>query len=367
MGGTFVGGKRIAGGASVSGQSGNGSTLMKAENKPCLIKTGTNTLSVVAGTSVQLESGAVSFATQTPITMPGSPVAGEDYAVFVRPDGTAVAVADPFNSPASAPATGAIKIGGYHYGLVASGTTLSSGSFATSGSGMVWTQNDVDAIAGINAFSIWDLLYRPSCDPRGMTCVKTSEGRPVFWFDIYLCSTAHITNGTSKYNTDVASGTVLPLVPLMFGGNGSIKYSHLYWYEAQEIAQSHGKHLLTHPEFCAAAFGVTEGQSLGGASSTIPATARQAGYTSKWGGEQMSGHHWIWGEMAHGAGGSAWSSGPGRGQSYGTPYAALFGGDRNSASSSGSRCSAWSNSAWNSNWSIGLRASCDSCNLWAGA
>lgn len=36
-----------------------------------------------------------------------------------------------------------------------------------------------------------------------------------------------------------------------------------------------------------------------------------------------------------------------------------FGGNRNNAANSGSRCSNWNNVAWNSNWNIGLRAACD--------
>lgn len=37
----------------------------------------------------------------------------------------------------------------------------------------------------------------------------------------------------------------------------------------------------------------------------------------------------------------------------------LFGGNRNNAASSGSRCSNWNNAAWFSYWNIGLRAACD--------
>ena len=151
----------------------------------------------------------------------------------------------------------------------------------------------------------------------------------------------------------------------MFGGNGTLNYTTLTWYEAAEIAASQGKRLITQPEFNAAAFGVTENQSLGGASSTIPATVRQPGYTSKWGLEQASGHHWTWGNVSHGVGGSGYVFGPARGQSYGTPYAALFGGARNGAGSSGSRCSNWLNSAWLSGWNIGLRAACDPKNTFS--
>jgi hypothetical protein len=45
----------------------------------------------------------------------------------------------------------------------------------------------------------------------------------------------------------------------------------------------------------------------------------------------------------------------------------LFGGNRNNGSSSGSRYSNWNNAPSNSNWNIGLRASCDDlCNTYRG-
>ena len=329
--------------------------LVKADpSTPCLIKTSTTALAIKAGTHVKIGSGYVSFAAQTAVTMPAVLVPGKDYAVFVHPDGAASAVADPFFAPAAAPVLGALKIGGFHYGLTAPGSTVVSGSFATTGAGMIWTQADVDNIAGINAFSIWDLVYRPKCDPRGMT--RSDAG---FWFDIYFCGTEHITNGTSRYNTDVASGTVLPKKPLIFGGSGLSKYTSLNWYEASEIAFSHGKRLMGYQEFSSAAYGVTENVSIAGAASTIPSTLRVAGYTSKFGGEQMTGNHYTWGGLAHGIAGASWVPGAVRGQTFGTAYGALFGGTRDSAGNSGSRCASFANQAFGSNWFLGLRAACD--------
>lgn len=346
-------------GGSGSGSGGWTPTLYKSDpTTPCLLKTGAQTLAIKAGTVVKVGASTIPFPTQTAVTMPAL-TAGEDYSVWVRPDGAAVAVADPYPTPASPPVAGAVKIGGFHYGLVAPGTTPAGGSFATTGTGMIWAQGDVDKIAGINEWSLWDLTHRPRSDPRGMTCIKDGSGRGLFWVDLYFCSPDHISNGTSRYNTAVASHTVLPRIPLMFGGSGADNYSRLSWYEANEIAISHRKRLMSYEEFAAAAFGVTEGQSLGGASSTIPATARQAGYTSKWGGEQMTGHHWTFGNVAHGVAGRAWVTGANRGQARGTPYAVLFGGNRIDAASSGSRCSNWSVSAWNSNWYFGLRCAAD--------
>ena len=344
------------------------SAIAKADKSaPCLVKTGASTISIRAGTTACLASGVVSFVVDTPVTMP-TLTAGEDYSVWVLPNGTAQAVADPFSAPASAPAAGALKIGGFHYGLVAPGTTVAGGNFATTGAGMIWTQADVDKIAGINAWSIWDLRWRPAAsNPRGMALVGGQT-----WVDIYFCGTNHITNGTSRNNTDIASGTVLPRKPLAFGGNGTSTYSTLNWWEATEIARAHEKRLLWQQEFIDAAFGVTEAQSIGGASATYPNTGRSAGYTSRYGIEQASGHHWTWGQdpsYCHdGTAGWVWQAvtgGRGSMHLY-TPIAnvrALFGGGRGSAANSGSRCSAWSTSPWLSFWYLGVRAACDHLNL----
>lgn len=338
--------------------------MRKTYTGPCFSKEGADALSVRPGTSVYIPGhGHVHFTEVQAIEMPSTLIAGEDYAVFVSPDATLRAVPDPVFSPASPPTPGAIKIGGFHYGLITPSATVASGSFATTGPGMRWTQADVDQIAGINAWSIWDLQWRPKCDPRGMTCVRSDAGLPIVWVDIYFCGTNHIVNGTSRHNTDVASGTVLPRIPLMFGGNGTNTYSKLAWFEAQEIALSHGKRLMSYQEFAAAAFGTTENQSLGGAASTIPATGRTAGYTSKWGLEQSTGHHWTYGDVAHADSGTAWVTGADRGQTYGTPVRAIFGGSRDNAADSGSRCSHWSRSAWYSSWADGWRAACDPLSL----
>ncbi len=335
-------------------------TISKADcNSPCLVKTGGGTLAIKAGTTVYLSSGAVSFSSQTAVSMP-TLTAGEDYSVWVLPNGTAQAVADPFSAPASAPAAGAVIVGGFHYGLVAPGTTPAGGSFATSGfsntgGNMVWTQADVDRIAGINEFSIWDLAFRSAGEQHGMVFDPQTR----VWWGIYLCSTNHIANGISRYNTDVASGTVLPRIPLVYGGNGTITYGRMSLYEAIEIAASHNCRLPSHDEFMSAAAGVTEGQSLGGAASTIPATARQGGYTSRLGIEQAVGHQWIFARSGSSAGGSTWNTGPNRGQSYGILWTLFLGGGRGTAANSGSRASDSSAVASASHWYLSLRAACD--------
>ena len=335
--------------------------LVKADpSMPCIIKTGAETLAIKAGTHVKIGSGYVSFTAQTAVTMPAVLTPGEDYAVFVQPDGTASAVADPYFAPAAAPAPGAVKIGGFHYGLVAPGTTPASGGFATtgftnSGGNYPWTQARVDRIAGVNEFSIWDLNFRSKGEQHGFAFDPQAK----VWGAIYFCNPDHITNGISRYNTAVASGAVPPKIPLEYGGDGVAAYGRLSAYEALEILASHGCRLMTQEEFASGALGVTEGQSLGGATSTIPATKREPGYTSRLGWEQATGHIWTIGGPLTSVGGSAWVAGPNRGNFYGGAGLPLFGGARGDAAASGSRASYWGNVFWNSYWYIGVRAACD--------
>lgn len=328
---------------------------------PVFVKTGSNTLSVKAGASAMVAGVKVPWAVDTAITMP-TLTAGTDYAVYVCTDGS-IRADSSTSAPTGYTTANSRKIGGFHYGLVAPGTTVAGGSFNSAGSpvggGMVWTQTDVDNIAGINKFSLWDLKFRPACsDPRGMVLVN---GRT--WVDIYLCSTDTAANGTSKYNTNIASGTVLPKVPVAFGGNGTLTYSTLTWWEASELARANQKRLMLASEFYDAAFGVTENQSIDATASTYPTTLRNAGYTSKYGIEQAAGVHYTWGADSAGSA-SAWVSNGGRGQSYNNSVIrVLLGGSRTYGSYSGSRWSNWSDVTSSSGWSIGLRAACDHLSL----
>lgn len=335
--------------------------LVKADpTAPCLIKTSATTLAIKAGTHVKIGNAYVSLTVQTAVVMPAVMTPGEDYAVFVHPDGTASAVADPYFDPAEAPVPGALKIGGFHYGLTAPGTTPASGGFATTGftntgGNYPWTQVRVDRIAGINEFSIWDLTFRSKGEQHGFSF----DPQRKVWDAIYFCSPDHLANGISRYNTPVASGTVLPKIPVEYGGDGTATYGRLSAYEALEIVASHGCRLMTQEEFASGALGVTEGQSLGGAASTIPASKREPGYTSRIGLEQATGHIWTIGGPLTSVGGSAWTAGPNRGQFYGGAGLPLFGGSRDNAANSGSRASYWYIDFWSSNLSVGLRAACD--------
>lgn len=334
---------------------------------PAFTKTGAGTLSVKAGTSAMVAGKLIAWAADTAITMP-TLTGGNDYAIYVCTDGTIRADAST-SAPSGYNTGNSRKLGGFHYGLVAGGTTVAGGSFATTGNGMIWTQGDVDKIAGINQWSLWDLKFRPKVsDPRGMVLVNDS-----FWMDIYLCSTDVDTNGTSKAGSNIASGTVLPKIPTAFGGNGTTTYPSLNWWVANELAGSRGKRLPYESEFVKAAFGVTENQSIDATASTYPTTQRNAGYTSKYGIEQASGHHWTWGqdsnffsEVASPAGswkqlnGNTGAAGSERGQLYSFGAQGLsrviLGGTRTSGANSGSRSSYWGYYPWVSVWIVGLRA-----------
>jgi hypothetical protein len=337
--------------------------LVKTDSTtPCLTKTGADTLSIKAGTIIYIAAGSIEFPALTAVTMPLL-TAGEDYSVWAHPDGSASAVADPWSSPATAPVAGAIKIGGFHYGLVAPGTTPASGSFSTSGvtsggGSFGWTQTDVDRIAGINEYSLWDRAFRCKGEQRGMAF----DPLTMSWHGIYFMSDSPHIDGPSRYNTNVASGTVLPFIPPEWGGNGTLKYSRLSGFEAHELVSAYNLRLPTFDEFMSYAFGVTEGQSLGGASSTIPATLRQPGYTSRIGIEQATGHHYVIGAPIHSLNGSAWTA-VGRGSWYGTTGLALFGGYRPYAALSGSRCASFHHALSSSNWYNGVRAAGDHLNL----
>jgi hypothetical protein len=337
---------------------------------PAFTKTAAGAISIKAGTSAMVAGVKLVWAAETAVMMP-TLTGGTDYAIYICTDGTIRADAS-FSAPAGYTTNNSRKIGGFHYGLVAAGTTVAGGSFATTGNGMIWTQGDVDNIAGINKFSIWDLKFRPAAsDPRGMVLVDGEV-----WVDVYLSSTDTDTNGTSKYNTNIASGTVLPKIPTAFGGNGTTTYPSLNWWVANELARAKQKRLMAADEFATAMFGVTENQSIDATASTYPATQRNAGYTSKYGIEQASGHHWVWGQDSNfyseaASPGGSWkqvngntgAAGSQRGETFtfGTYglVRVILGGTRANGANSGSRCSYWSVFPWGSVWGLGLRAACD--------
>ena len=295
-------------------------------------KTGAGTAETQSALYVDVNNTVLTIASGTSVDMP-TLTAGTDYAIWAETDGSLQAS----TNHTTPPSANARKIGGFHY---AAGSNASA-------------QAGGNTTAQINEYSFWDLKFRPTCDPRGMTLV--ADG---FWADIYLTGVDHHTNGTSKYNVTIADGSSPPKVPSNFGGNGSTTYGSYTWFEVQELLASHGKRAPTQQEFMALAYGTTEASAIGSDPST---TNWDNAYVSKWGCNQSSGCMWIWGLDRGGAYyTSGWNANTeGRGSEYNAPNAALFGGDWLNGSYAGSRCSAWSFSASSSVNNIGSRGVCD--------
>jgi hypothetical protein len=310
-------------------------------------KTGAGTASIKAGTKVDVAGTVVTFVADTAIAMPAL-TAGTDYAIWVKDDATIQAT----TNFSSAPGAGNWrKIGGFHY--------APGGNAAAQAGG--------DTTPAINAYSFWDLKFRPACpDPRGMTLVADS-----FWADIYLLGVDHLTNGTSKYNVTIADGSSPPKIPTKFGGDGTKAYSSMNWWVANEVLQSHGKRAPTYDEFAALAYGTTEAMASGGSDvpttgvSGTSATNAWNKFTSRWGVIQATGCMHIWGgEFGGGAAEIGWTANTGgRGSTYQMENAVRFGGDWGSTSNSGSRASIWDNSPTSSANNIGARGVCDHLTL----
>lgn len=311
-------------------------------------KTGATSISIKENTAIFVNGKWVKIETELNVSMP-TLTAGEDYAVFFMENGKAEAKHDPFESPAT---SDGVLIGGFHMGQLSVDATVSSGGFATSNTngGMIWAQDDVDKIRGINEFSFWDLRFRGAgkVDAKGTPRHgQLSNHGMVFdpisniFVSIYHISTDVDKHGVSRANTDMASGTVKPLITIKNGGDGVKKYGNLNWWTAKEIIGSHGARLLFNFEFNSRAYGVTENKNAGGSAVTYPKTERIPGLTSRIGCEQASGVAWYWG-----VGGA------------GNPP--LFGGDRtNAAADLGSRSVTWNNAPSNSRWLIGAVAARD--------
>ena len=306
-------------------------------------KTGNFTARTATTLYVEVNGELKTISASTTITMPGSATVGTDYAIWAKTDGTLEAT----SNHTSPPTANARRVGGFHYAPGGNATGTSGG----------------DATASINAFSFWDLKFRPACpDPRGMTLVADA-----FWADIYLCGVDHQTNGTSKYNVTIADGSAPPKVPSKFGGNGTTAYSNGNWWNFMEVLHNYGKRGLSYSEFAAMAYGTTEATSSGG--TDVPTTGVNGTgstsnwnvFTSKWGVIQSTGCLYVWGdEYGGGSAAASWTANTGgRGSTYQMENAVILGGDWSYGSISGSRCSLWNNSPTISNINIGVRGACD--------
>lgn len=340
----------------------------------CLNKTGAGTIEVKAGTRAIVNGAMQFFAAATAATIDtGALAAGTDYAVYATNIGTVVYSAN-FSAPTGYTTANSQLIGGFHYAAGGNAAAVAGG----------------DTTPAINAYSLWDLRFRPTCpDPRGMALV--ADG---FWVDIYLLNTDPDVNGTSKNNATIADGSSAPKIPAKFGGNGATTYGTLTWYEAAEIAAAYGKRLPSYSEMVAAAYGTTEATDRGTDAVTTGLGTNNAGTradqtkTSKWGLIQATGTMWVWlrdlsfiphltaltGAPPADADLETWinasktvsyktiTESRGSAYTYGANglAAGLHGGDWNAGSNAGgSRASAWNNAPSVSSPNFGARFACD--------
>ena len=312
-------------------------------------KTGAGTVSIKAGTKVASFTTLLSFTTDTAITMP-TLTAGTDYAIYVCTDGTVRADAS-FTAPSGYTVGNSRQIGGFHYAP----------------GGVAAAQAGGDTTPAINAYSLWDIKFRPACtDPRGMALVAGH-----FWADIYLLGVDYLTNGSSKYNVSIADGSAPPKRSTLYGGNGTTTYADGNWWNLNEALKHVGKRSPTYSEFAALAYGTTEATSSGGTDvpttgvSGTGATSAWNLFTSKFGIIQASGCMWIWGdEFGGGAAAAAYvANTQGRGSTYQMENAVFFGGYWDGAALSGSRASNWTASAPASLPYVGARGVCDHLTL----
>ena len=320
-------------------------------------KTAAGTAQVKAGTRVDVAGTLVSFATATSITMP-TLTAGTDYYVYCTTAGalSAVAASGAWPTPVASPPANSRLIGGFHYAPGGNATGVAGG----------------DTTPAINAYSLWDLKWRPAAvDPRGMALVAN-----MVWADIYLCNRDPQTYGTSRNAQPIADGetasTTTAIVPTAFGGNGSTRYATWNWWNAAEALAAFGKRHPTYSEFAALAYGVTEAASRGNDPVTTGLGTTNAGssnadakFTSKWGIIQATGTLYAWGaNFGGGAAAASWTANTeGRGSTYQMENAAIFGGVWFVSAASGSRYSGWNNSPTNSGNDIGARGVCDHLTL----
>jgi hypothetical protein len=308
-------------------------------------KTGAGTVSIKDQTAINLAGLNYMVFGDTPISMP-SLTAGTDYAIYLCNDGSVRADAN-FSAPSGFTIATSRQIGGFHYAPGGNATGTSGG----------------DTTPAINAYSLWDLKWRPACiDPRGMALVAGK-----FWCDIYLLGVNHITAGTSANNQTIADGASPPKIPLAFGGNGTTAYGDLTWWTASETLSAYGKRLPRYSEFCALAYGVTENTSRGtdavttGIGTSNAGTVTDEKFTSQWGIIQTAGVMWKWvSDLGGPYAAASWANdNGGRGQDYNLPNAAIVGGAWDGGGFSGSRASFWSITPSTSGNYVGARGACD--------
>lgn len=249
--------------------------IYRADMSKSAFKVVGNTVFLRAGVQVEFLGVLYAPASDVPVTLP-TLQAGRDYCIYIKTDGSYEAYQYPDLKPA-----GAQMVGGFHYlpGNPATGLDTGGG----------WTPTLLE-------WSMWDISFRPKCDPRGMTRVGNS-GK---WVDIYWQGDSSNADGISRNNDPILHGTNPPLIPADYGGNGTAKFAAMTWWVANEHLAQHGKHLPSYALMCLAAFGTNEqdGRAVHPVNTGLlqdgHAGSSDPNFTSKWGCIQVTGCLWAW-------------------------------------------------------------------------
>ena len=338
--------------------------VFRSEGKLPIFKKGSgNTIALRAG--VEIEFLGVLYAPTADQTITGPTlVPGTDYRVRINADGSMQYDAYSVALPA-----GAEVMGGFHM-LIGSPAT----GFGTGGG---WTPTLLE-------WSIWDVGFRPKCDPRGMTRVNGAG----FWVDIYFQGDSSNVDGVSRNNDTILTGANPPVRPADYGGNGVAKFIVMNWWEVNEHLRQHGKRLPSYEEMCLAAFGTNESDGRGNhpiktgfATANSGTSSSDPNFTSQCGVIQSTGVLWIWTSTlsywpgtptANSWGWEAYDNTGGRGKTilpnttgatsilFGGNY--LYrsdGGSQGATEVSGSRAMETIETLWNNSANLGIRGACD--------
>jgi hypothetical protein len=286
---------------------------------PILFVTGNSTISIKAGTTIEIDGDLHDFHADTPVVI-AELMPGRDYGVGLDADGKPVA------TTLDAGPIGNTCFAGFHF---------APGSCAKACAGG-------EAVPEIIPFSLWDINFRPTCpDPRGMVAVEMAVGKRV-WVDIYLLGVDHRNHGTSRCGATIADGRDLPERP---DGDGKVK--KLDYATAVEIYAHHSKRLLGAEEFFAAAYGVKE-RCARGEEPTLTGDLTESGerFVSRHGLFDATGSMWQWGTDGH----------------PDDPRPSIFGGSWFFGDFAGSRFAFLDYWPENSSGSISARGACDHLN-----
>jgi hypothetical protein len=243
-------------------------------------KTGAGTAITSSVLFVEVSGELRTIANGTSITMP-TLVAGTDYAIWCKPDGTLEAT----SNHTSPPVANSRKVGGFHYAPGGNASISATGDWTAHTGGNTTPQ--------INEYSFYDLKWRPACaDPRGLTLVNNS-----FWTGIYLMSDGNGTGPLHRYNVNPCRGGNAPFKPY---ATTPTRYSNAIPMNIFETLIYNGFRAPDVNEFQLLALGTTEQTSLGGSGPgntgvlTSGAGNKQR-FTSAWGVFDATGVLLVWG------------------------------------------------------------------------